>query len=507
VSTSENSFYIKYCKFFNRSEFLKKLGQSVQSKKLLTITDYLNENFKLLPNEILTTSISTFLLLFIPLAVFFLQVHLILGIVIPLLISYFVAYKVFSYPLTRYRQIQHTLLQYSDLAFQDLVLILHTTNSVFDAIQFISQAGYPVLSDKFKQMIFKIKRKGKSPETLIYEFIDKLPSGDLKERLITVMATKFHPDRLLEQMESLAGEKKFEYATITTELESKIIIIVGICLFFPLIIALFLSFIGFVGNFLTLLTVPGFIIALHKLKDRLLRTYFQLFGETGFLEKDELGSDDSELIEFLHFLTYFGNELKRKFPQEIALRKGFHAYQGPLENAIEQCVQEIYLGKKSFNHAWNQLRTAFEDPQIHFLMDLVTRMIEKSSAEAGSRIISTLQQLKANRELIREREGIIKAQQFKVKFLIFVSAAILGLVAGLTPMLIHIGNLISLPESELQVTLLDALPIIIALGFMTLYSGYFLTNLVKISRPSQFAIWSFLTFFILCFITGSFFMV
>ncbi len=498
-----DGFYVKYCKFFQFSGLLKKLGQKILSKKLSGIADYLNRSYALLPMEIIAACMGTFLLTFIPLMIILLQVHLILGLIIPIFVSYLTAYTVFNYPIAKYNQIQRILLQYSDLAFQDLSLILNTTNSIFDAVQFLSKARYPVLSEKFSDILFEITFNRKSPEFLINQFLYELPSGELKERLLTIMATNFQPDKLLNQMENIAGEKRLEYSIATEQLENKLLILMAICLFLPMVFGLFLSFLGTTGNYLCLIIFPLFIISIHKLRDRTMKNQFELFGEESVLEHEELGGRDSEMLEFLNFLTYFGNELKRKVPPEIALLKAYTAYKGHLSQLIKQSSIEIFCGGSSFEEGWSQLKEGLTSSQVHFLMNLISRMVEKSSSEAGERVISTLHQMKVNRELIRERESVIKAQQFKIKFLIFIMAGVIGLIAGLTPMLIQMSSLISFPENGVEVRFLDSFPITLSLCLMVVYSGLFLAKLVKIQRPARFSLWALLIFIILCFISSS----
>ncbi len=500
---AQTGFYVRYCKFISRWYMLKLLGKSIQSKKLSGIATYLTEKFPLLPTEIMAACIGTFLFFYIPSVLLLLPLNLIAGVVIPIFLSYFAAYSVFNYPLAQYKRFQRVLLQYSDLAFQDLILILNTTHSIFDAIQFLSSAHYPAISEKFSQIFFEITFFRRDPETLINRVIKNLPPGELKTRLLTIVATNFQSDKLIKQMETLAGEKKLEYSTATQQLEDKLLILVAICFLLPMVFGLFLSFLGFAGNYISLILIPFFIGAIHKIKDRIVRNQFELFGEKGVLDKDELGGDDSEMIEYLKFLTVLGNELKRKAPQEIALFNAFNAYHGTLREPIAQCISDIFIGGDSFEEGWGKLKGALLDTQVHFLMNLISRMVEKSSVEAGERIISTLQQLKVNRELIRERESIVKSQQFKIKFLVFIMAGAIGLIAGLTPMLIQIGYLITLPETQVEINFLDSFPITLMLCVIITYSGYFMSKLVKIQNPIRFAIWAFLTFLVLCYISSS----
>jgi len=500
----QNDFYISYCKFFNRIQFLKKLGNRIDSKKLSIISKFLSEKYNLLPSEIISTSLGTFIILFFPILIIFLKFNILLGIIVSIVIGYLGAYKIFNYPFDKFSQIQNTILQFSDLAFQDLILILNTTNSYFDAIHFISQSKYPIISKIFGDMIFEIDFNGKSPEALIFEFIDSLPNGTLKERLLNLMASKFHPNKLIEQMEFYTGEKKSEYIALTHQIESKLIIIIGVCLFFPILTALFISFLGPTANFFSLLIIPIFIFFSYQFKNRVLKPNLELFGESALLENDDLNKDNSVLTELLHFLTYFGNELKQEVPQEIALLKAFESYSGSLKNSIKNSVMNIFFRNKSFNTGWNELKTNFNDLQIHFLLNLIGRMLEKSSSETGNRILSIIQQLKANRELILEREGIIKSQQFKTKFLIFIIAGILGLIAGLTPLLTQMFQIVSDQNYLINPNFWNSFPLAFSLFIMALYVSYFLPKLVKIYKPWRYSFWSGLIFIIFWYLVYNF---
>jgi len=491
---TQNNLYVTYCKFISRINLFKKLGTLVRSQKLSLISKYLNETYNLSPIEIISTSIATFILLFFPIIIIFLQINVILGFFLSIFISYLGAYKIFNHPLDKFDQIQNTILQYSDMAFQDLILILNTTNSYFDAIDFISESKYPIISNIFKDMIFEINFHGKSPESLIFNFIYSLSNGILKERLLNLMASKFHPNKLLEQMEFYAGEKKYEYTATTHQMESKLIIIVGICLFFPILTALFISFLGQSANFISFLLIPLFIFFSYKFKNRILKPHFELFGESALSERDEINKDNSILIEYLHFLTYFGNELKHGIPQEMAFLKAYESYNGSLKSSLKNPISAIFCGNNSFKNGWNELKVSFNNSQIVFLINIIGRMLEKSSIETGNRIISIIQQLKINRELFEEREGIIKSQQFKIKFLIFIIAAILGLISGLTPLLIQIFQIVNIQDYLIHFNFWASFPLSLSLLIMTMYVSYFLPKLVKVYKPWRYSFWSSLVF-------------
>ena len=202
--------------------------------------------------------------------------------------------------------------------------------------------------------------------------------------------------------------------------------------------------------------------------------------------------------------VYFGNKLKLGSPQEIALLKAFMAYNGEFKELFEKSVNLIHYQNYSFRRGWNELKNSFSNPQINFLINLISRMLEKSSAETGNRINSIVQQIKTNRELIKDRESIIKAQQFKIKFLTFIMAAILGLIAGIIPLLFQISNIFENLGLQNGVLFWESFPLVLSLLIMTLYSSYFLNKLVKTNNPKQFSLWAGLFFGFFWYLTAFF---
>ena len=192
-------------------------------------------------------------------------------------------------------------------------------------------------------------------------------------------------------------------------------------------------------------------------------------------------------------------------PQELALWKAVQSYSGKLRPALEECCYAVCYWGNAFKHSWLALKSKIRNSQINFLLDLIDRMLSKSSLESGTRLASIIRQLNANRELIREREGIIKAQHFKIKLLIFVMAGILGLIAGLTPLLMQIFDMLSSPAAVVEFNFLSSFFLMASLFIMTIYSAYFLTKLVRINKPIQYSLWTGLAFIIVFSLTVSLF--
>jgi hypothetical protein len=505
IKTSElkNRNYTRYCKYLNHFGFLRRLGTLFKSPRLLEISHFLKEEYDLLPSEVLAASAASFFLLFVPLLLVISQLNTLLAIILPILFAFLGAHRIKSYPINEFNKVQHTLLQYSDLAFQDFLLILNTTHSIFDAMRFIATAGYPIISEKFEAMLYRIYHSGVAPERLLNEFIETLPQGNLRERLVSMIASKFEPNKIQHQLESLAGEKKVEYNTVTRNLESKLILVVGVCLFLPILTALFISFLGYSANFIAVAMVPIFILITTKMRTTVLKSNFELFGETPLINKEGVSAINSDMVEFLNFLIYFANELKLGLPQEVALSKAARSYSGKLSPIIENCRNAVCHWGNGFRASWLSLRTNLRNPQISFLIEIIERMVKKSSLVTGSRLLSIIQQLNENRELIRERESILIAQQFKIKLLVFVMAGILGLISGLTPWLVQLFSFLTSQPTAIEFNPSAALLIWTSLFIMATYAGYFLTKLVRINKPLQYSFWTGLTFFVTCYLTTS----
>ncbi|MHA1321909.1 MAG: hypothetical protein ACTSRL_03865 [Candidatus Helarchaeota archaeon] len=468
------------------------------------ISHFLNEKYDLLPSEIISSSIITFLLGFVFIGIILFPINLVFGLFIAFIISYAISYKIFQYPLAIFTQERLILLKYSDLAFQNFLLILNTTGSIFDAIQFIYEANYPLLSKMFNEMLFQINFNGKSPESLLQNFIDQLPNSNLKERLINLLATKFRPGKLLKQLEDLVGDKKMEYEVFTRQLESKLIILVGICLFFPIMFSLFISFFGNLANYSSFLFIIAFFISTSKFKSNFLKTNFELIGEMIFSKKNKQVNKEANFEEFINFLSYFGNELKLGVSQETALWKAYNSYHGKLKPVLRNCINDLIQENKSFKVSWNGLKNSISHPQIKFIIDIIERMLTKSSEETGIRIISIVQQLKINQELIKERQSLIRAQQFKIKFLTFIMSAILGVIGGLSPLLFQISQIFNNPATTFIPDFWITFPLIFSLFLISIYSSYFLNDLVKSNNIKVFSLWAGMTYVFTCYVTYMF---
>ncbi|MHC1590453.1 MAG: hypothetical protein ACXQS8_00025, partial [Candidatus Helarchaeales archaeon] len=237
-------------------------------------------------------------------------------------------------------------------------------------------------------------------------------------------------------------EKQAEYKKITREFETKLVLMIGISIFFPFILTLFFGFYGLASNPAILFFVPLFIFLFNFTKSRFFNDSPLLFGE--LVEKPRIsGSEkinlkylEQEFEELLEFLMFFANSLKRNNSEEKACFDGLASSKiTVLRNRV--ITPQLLQKQISIESFWIMLEERLKNPDSKKILGMLRRMLSKSSAETGSRLISMITQIKMNQQLIRERKLVFKAQQFKIRFLCLILNAVLGMLACITPLLYY----------------------------------------------------------------------
>ncbi|MFX0142389.1 MAG: hypothetical protein ACFFDN_52600, partial [Candidatus Hodarchaeota archaeon] len=249
------------------------------------------------------------------------------------------------------------ILQYVELTFQEFLIILATTKSIFDSIFFISQGNYPYISKRFQEMIWKINQ-GANPEEILYNFALSQPSDPLRERILNIIATNYSHDTIIEELESHIVEKENEYQKFTKQLDSKIILIIGICSFLPLLVTITILLNGWQNNVWIFILIPFFWIIIRYLKRSLLKSKFLIFGsfenQNSNIANKKLNKMKLEFEELIEFLSFFGNFLKRRFSIERSFINAVFKYKGILESKLIKSSRLIFFKNSSFMIAWDK---------------------------------------------------------------------------------------------------------------------------------------------------------
>ena len=270
--------FVKLCRFFASFEPTKTLGQRLAPQRLNTPTKYYHKKLGLTPGEISSGAIGLGCIIaaiIIPAIAYF---NWIVAVSLAPF-AFFLGYNYVSSLLPKkYREEQLAIAKYSELIIEEFLMTVSTTGSIFDAVRFIAEGNYPYVSSRFKEMIYQINH-GVPPEQLISEFALSQPSRLLRDYLLTFIATKNVSSKLLKQLSSYSQwEIRSEYSKFTTQVESRIMILIGIGIFFPIIVGLGFVMWGF-GNTLVMFSlIPIQVMILAILNKMLLRTKTKLLG-------------------------------------------------------------------------------------------------------------------------------------------------------------------------------------------------------------------------------------
>ena len=210
------------------------------------------------------------------------------------------------------------------------------------------------------------------------------------------------------------------------------------------------------------------------------------------------GKNDEEFEQFLDFIIYFCTELTFGQSPEYALVKSINYFQDQSPNPLFDVLKTVVEGSGSFTSALNNVRKFYKDERYSRIIELLGRFIEKGSQLGGTRMLTVLQQIRTNLTLSKNRKTLIDAQRAKVFALAIVSSAVLGMVAGIAPILTVTFIGLTFVNQLLQPPLTITLNVFITLFLTVFVSSYRLTqNVGSSSRILLFCMIAFITTFLL----------
>ncbi|MHA1713132.1 MAG: hypothetical protein ACTSW4_03695 [Candidatus Ranarchaeia archaeon] len=134
-------------------------------------------------------------------------------------------------PAVRYNDVMGTITEYSDLIYNELATVKIYSNSIIDAIRFISDGQYPYLSKELSGILGRIQC-GATPEKEILVFLDRYPLPMLVEGWGLFFESKRTNQGNIQVSQELAQQiamNRFEEQT--GQLETRIMLYVGVSLF------------------------------------------------------------------------------------------------------------------------------------------------------------------------------------------------------------------------------------------------------------------------------------
>jgi hypothetical protein len=88
----------------------------------------------------------------------------------------------------------------------------------------------------------------------------------------------------------------------------------------------------------------------------------------------------------------------------------------------------------SYSELFNELANVTNDNALSRVWTLLAKISFISSLKTGEKILEIADNLETNRLLTEKRNGLMKAQKYKILFLGIMTSVFLGIIAGLAPL-------------------------------------------------------------------------
>lgn len=394
-------------------------------------------------------------------------------------------YIIVTYPVSMMNSYKLGLSEEADLVFEQFILVFQSGGTIFDAIEMVAQSDHPYLSSAFQQMISQIN-EGTPPETCLMEFAKDQPSDDLRRYFTAIVSSLEKKTDLLETLSGESFEADLALRQKNLELESRLLIVAALVTYVPIMFTLAISLAGFATSFLVLLVAPVFILMNALLKSRFSRQFSAYFDRPS--ESSIVAPTQNQIIAeydaFLNFLILLGERLRSGDTLEISLDSIRDDLEIEVQKLVDIAIDTVYIEDASIEEGMARASEAALGQRVSQMFNMVAVMCETSAHSAGDRISKIATRLVKRSAVAKERDSIIAAQRMKVYLLTITSAAVLGMLASLSPFL-FISSLLSQGPTWTpgSITTLDILPLLLTLGVTTLSTGYQNTRMVGGTRP------------------------
>ncbi|MFX0068962.1 MAG: hypothetical protein ACFFA1_01785 [Promethearchaeota archaeon] len=215
-----------------------------------------------------------------------------------------------------------------------------------------------------------------------------------------------------------------------------------------------------------------------------------------------------EISELGNFLAIFGEKLLRKMSPEKAFREAIKQYDGPLKQILSEFVAKMYEKGLSLVEACRMLEKTLLNPQSRRLLRIVVKSIQKDAYVSGERIISIVTHLRENQQLVAQRESIVRAQEFKLRFLVIVSSCIFGIITTLAPWF----SMLNILHGEIatynltQMLSFDQFYILITFGAISVLTTYANMSMLRMNKIGLYVVLSLTLYLIVYLVAHEFLM-
>jgi pilus assembly protein TadC len=480
--------YERLCRVASRLPPFSQLGGRKKDKDLDRAVRFLAPKMKLTVRGVASASYVVFFVVFVGLLLLMTRLATNpLVIVPPSTVAALVAYYVtISHPVSLMNSYRVALSEEGDIVFEQFVLVFQSGGTIFDAIEMVAQSEHPYLSESFRH-ILRQTEDGVPPEKAIAEFARDQPSDDLRRYLLAILSSLEKRTDLLDLLSGESFEADSMLRQKNLELESRLLIVAALTTYLPIMITLAVSLAGYGANPLVIVIAPLLVGLNWGMASRFQNQFSAYFDRP--LKSGALAPSQKDIAaeydEFLNFLMLLGERLRSGDTLEVALPAIRDAIGAEVQRLTDTAIQSVYWKGLSIKNAMAAASEQALGKRVSQMMKVIALMCEASATQAGERITMLAAHMVKRSAIAKERGSIIAAQKLKIYVLSLTSAAVLGLLASLTPFL-FIGALLHQGPlwNPWAFSLTDLAPLIITLAVTTVSTGFQNSRMVNGGRPA-----------------------
>jgi len=454
------------------------LSSKLVSQKLNQAVLYYNYNNEddrhIFSINVVNASIIVFLLIFFSIFLALSYINLYYAILIGLTFSILISKKIYYYLIVQFNLEFESYLQFLDLVYQDLLIIIKSTGTLFDFFQYVSNSSYPIISEQFRYMLKKINM-GESPEDLLLNYLNIIPNETFRENILSFLSSNQISNSYFKELPEFSLEIGYKYEKYTSQLDSRLTALITVNIFLPILTMILFSFYASTIPFLYLILIPSHITLLLIMKNLLIKKGVEILGT-------ELQHDAKEFNTLTNFLILFSNNLRQMNSPERAMYNSLLIMKKNITNTKFLNFNNLLLIDIHFDELWNRFTNFFENKQIRVILNLIGRMLKKSSPETGIRIQNILFNLESNKKLILKRKILLNSLQFKSFILLIILSCLIGLLSNLMPFIGHFFqfmNSLNFYSDIIQISVINSFIILITFSIIIFYTSYTILKLLN----------------------------
>jgi len=138
------------------------------------------------------------------------------------------------------RQLRTAYLSYADIILEIFLFSKIATGDVYDALVSVANLEEDAVSPYFKGILKKVLLEGENTEKAVINFVHGSPFEALEKHVSVIFKSSSLHEGWRQAIREARKEIREDYQRYTLELESRIVMIVGVSMFLPLLITVWL---------------------------------------------------------------------------------------------------------------------------------------------------------------------------------------------------------------------------------------------------------------------------